>query len=375
MNNHILPLCLLAATLHGTALSAQELSAEQAPAAVPTGLKAKVKRTFGQVFNQVFSEVDSTYIADNRYNLAFMLEQSFWGEKYRMSAHREGELQRISFAPDVTPKIGVYFGWRWIFLGVAFNTSDLMGKNKNEATKKEFVLNLYSSRFGIDLYYRKTGNDFHISSYKNFDLPTDYVGQDFKGFESTVKGLNIYWIFNNRKFSYPAAYSQSTNQRVSCGSFMAGFSYSNHKIGFDYTLLPADMVANMDESLKFNNLQFNDYNLSFGYGYNWVFAKNCLFNLSLMPALSYKKARINGLPANADTQWRSWVNNLNVDLITRAGLTWNNSKYFVGASLYINTYYYHRKELVMTNSFGGLRIYSGFNFWKKRQYRGEEAGK
>ena len=72
MNNHILPLCLLAATLHGTTLSAQELSAEQAPAAVPTGLKAKVKRTFGQVFNQVFSEVDSTYIADNPYNLSYM---------------------------------------------------------------------------------------------------------------------------------------------------------------------------------------------------------------------------------------------------------------------------------------------------------------
>lgn len=353
MRMHVAPLCLTFFLLSAP-ISAQET----------------LKRTFGQVFSKIFSEVDTTYIAENRYNLAFMLEQSFWGEHYRMKArNKEGEPQRISFAPDLTPKIGFYFGWRWIFLGAAFNTSDLMGKNKDEVSKKEFVLNLYSSRFGIDLYYRKTGNDFHIQSYSNFDIPSSYVGEDFKGFQSTLKGLNVYWIFNNRKFSYPAAYSQSTNQRISCGSFMAGFSHSNHKIAFDYTQLPTEMVAHMDESLKFNNLEYSDYNLSFGYGYNWVFAKNCLMNLSLMPAIAYKKAKINGLPANTDSHWASWVNDLNFDMTTRAGITWNNSKYFVGATLYINSYYYHRNDLIMSTSFGSLRIYAGFNFWKKRQYK------
>lgn len=327
------------------------------------------KHTIGQIVGKIFSETDTAYISENRYNLAFMIEQSFWDERYRMSAGRTTGRQRISFTPDVTPKIGIYFGWRWIFLGFAFNTSDLLGKNKQEAKKKELVFNLYSSRIGVDLYYRKTGNNFHISSYDNFDIPSDYIGKDFHGFQSTIKGLNAYWIFNNKKFSYPAAYSQSTNQRISCGSFMAGFSYSDHKIAFDYTQLPSDMIPNIDSSLKFNNLQYNDYNLSFGYGYNWVFAKNCLFNLSLMPALAYKKAKINGLPANTEDHWASWVKDINFDLITRAGLTWNNSKYFVGATLVINTYDYKNQSFKMTHSFGSLRIYAGFNFWKKKQYR------
>ena len=32
----------------------------------------------------------------------------------------------------------------------------------------------------------------------------------FDGFKSSIKGFNLYYIFNHRRFSYPAAYSQST---------------------------------------------------------------------------------------------------------------------------------------------------------------------
>ena len=49
-----------------------------------------------------------------------------------------------------------------------------------------------------------------------------------------MKGLNLYYIFNNRRFSYPAAFSQSTNQRRSAGSFIIGFSVSAHNLDFDH---------------------------------------------------------------------------------------------------------------------------------------------
>ena len=64
-----------------------------------------------------------------------------------------------------------------------------------------------------------------MTSYSQFNLEKDYSRTDFTGFQSNIKGLNAYWIFNHKHFSYPAAYSQSTNQRKSCGSLMAGFAY------------------------------------------------------------------------------------------------------------------------------------------------------
>ena len=151
---------------------------------------------------------------------------------------------------------------------------------------------------------------------------------------------------------------------------MAGFSFSQHNISFDYTQLPEELLTQLKPSLKMHNVKYNDYNLSLGYGYNWVFAKNCLLNVSLMPAIAYKKAKINGHSTNnTQSAWTDWIKDINFDLITRAGLVWNNSKYYVGASLVLHTYDYRKDNFSMTNSFGTLRIYAGFNFWKKKEHR------
>ena len=60
------------------------------------------------------------------------------------------------------------------------------------------------------------------------------------------------------------------------------------------------MQQQLSPSLKFHSLRYTDYNLSVGYGYNWVFARNCLLNISLLPAIAYKKARINDQPTKAE---------------------------------------------------------------------------
>lgn len=315
------------------------------------------------------NDIDTTYITPNLYNLAFMLEQSTWFEHYRLGSNGNDGNQSLNFAPTANTKIGIYFGWRWIFLGLSFDIKKLLGKAKNQAPRKEIVFNLYSSRFGVDLYYRKTGSNFKLNSYSNINTGNKYEGIKFNGLQSSIKGLNAYWIFNYKRFSYPAAYSQSTNQRKSCGSILAGFSYSQHNISFDHTLLPVEIQDELRPSLKFEKVRYNDYNLSVGYGYNWVFAKNCLLNLSLLPAIAYKKAKIDDTLPDNQNKWLGWVNDINFDLITRAGITWNNGKYYVGASLVLHTYDYRKDNFSMTNSFGSLRVYAGFNFWKKKEYR------
>lgn len=60
---------------------------------------------------------------------------------------------------------------------------------------------------------------------------------------------------------------------------------------------------------------------------------------------------------------------MNLDLITRAGIVYNNSKYFIGTSLVMHTYDYRADNFYLNNSFGTIRVYAGFNFSKKKQYR------
>jgi len=319
------------------------------------------------IIGHKINEIDTSYIEPNKYNFAFMLENSNWYEYYRISSN-ENKPQRITIAPNMSYKLGAYFGWKWIFLGWSINLKDLIGNDKSSKKKTEFGLSLYSSMIGGDIYFRKSGSDFKIRSTSGiFDTnEAPSYDKDIDGFSVDIKGVNAYWVFNHKKFSYPAAYSQSSNQRKSAGSFIAGFSYSQHKIYFDDTKLPAPILAKLSDALKFNEINYSDYSLNFGYAYNWVFAKNCLANISVAPAIAYKKSKFNSEEKNYPT-----LKDMNLDLISRLGIVYNDSKYFVGASLVMHTYDYRSNNFYLNNSFGTIRIYAGFNFTKKKQYRSQ----
>lgn len=107
----------------------------------------------------------------------------------------------------------------------------------------------------MDIFYKRTGNSYKIHKITGFSdrIPTDY-SEDFNGLKVKMKGLNLYYIFNNRRFSYPAAFSQSTNQRRSAGSFITGFSVSAHNLDFDYTQLPPIIQETMNPGMKVNHI-------------------------------------------------------------------------------------------------------------------------
>lgn len=320
----------------------------------------KKKKNLFQKVLHLFEDVDTNYIAPNNYNYAFMIENSNFYERYSFSSTQDSE-QYLSIEPKVSNKLGLYFGWKFIFLGYSVDIEHIFG-GKSENRRREFELSLYSSIIGCDIYSRKSGTNFSLRNISDF-YP-GYQGKldkSIKGITVDVEGINLYFIFNHKKFSYRAAYSQSTNQKRSAGSFMAGICLSRHDIHFDYQKLPEQVKNQLDDGLKFERIKYYDYNISAGYGYNWVFAKNWLFNATLMPAIGYKQSNL-----IKSVTPESIINNLNFDFITRLGLTYNNSKYFVGATLFSHTYDYKSKDFGINNNFVTLRVYLGFNFWKKK---------
>ena len=169
-----------------------------------------------------FSDYDTTYVEPNKYNYAFMIDDYTSYEYYTLRGNSPDK-QKIRFSPNPHNKLGFYFGWQIFFIGWSIDLNDL-GKHKKGSNKgTDFELSLYSSKIGVDLYYRRTSNDYKIHDLKGFpkDVPKDY-SMHFKGLKVNMKGINLFYVLNNRRFSYPAAFSQSTNQRKSAGSFIAG---------------------------------------------------------------------------------------------------------------------------------------------------------
>lgn len=334
---------------------------------VTTPKPSAFKRAIKKFMN--FSDFDTLYISPNRYNYALMATHFSNFEYYSVTSEFP-QPQKLSFSPNPHNKIGLYFGWRWIFLGWSVDIDDIYRKTNRKNKGTEFDLSLYSSKLGVDIFYRRTGNNYKIHKIRGFydEIPSDY-SEDFNGLKVDIKGLNLYYIFNNRKSSYPAAFSQSTNQRRNAGTFIAGFSISKHNLDFDYQQLPAYIQERMNPGMKVNKIKYTNANISFGYAYNWVFARNCLACLSLTPAIAYKASDV-----DAETQeGKAWYSKFNLDFLLRAGVVYNNGKYFVGTSFVGKNYNYHRNNFSLDNGFGTLQVYVGFNFHLRKEYRKKET--
>ena len=351
-------------------LSAQ--NTEQIPVTSDRLIAKKPKTNiFKSVVNFIASTYDSTYVTPNKYDFAFMTIYYNDNEYYSIRSTTPNN-QELRFSPRPSNKIGFYFGWDFIFLGWSFDVNDIFDKSAGRSNGSSFQLSLYSPKFGVDLMYVKTGNDYRIHRSKGFGdvLPPGY-NVKFGGLNVNLKGINVYYLFNNKKFSYQSAYSQTTVQKKSCGSCIIGFSSSIHNINFDYENLPSEILDNMNQDMKFHHIKYTNISLSGGYTYSWVFAKNFLANISVSPIIAYKLSRT----TNADQEPKGFFSKFNVDLLVRAGLVYNNGKYFIGSSFLGRNYGYKQKGFMLNNGYGTLQVYAGFNFMLSKKYRDRERAK
>ncbi|MBR5455925.1 MAG: DUF4421 domain-containing protein [Bacteroidaceae bacterium] len=315
-----------------------------------------LKKTEGAI-EKYLDAKDSLYITPNLYNLTVMPQYSYYFEYYRFTSGKSG--QGITLMPRISSKVGLYIGWRWLFFGYNFNLD-------KGAPEKDFNFSFYTSKLGIDLFYRNRDKGYRIRDTRGFTKEAEAYtsrNKNFNGLTIRQIGFNIYYIFNNKKFSYPAAYSQTTTQRISAGSFILGINYNEQSFTFDYSQFSPIVEEQLVPELKFKNIKYKDFCINLGYSYNWVFARNYLANISLTPGVGYKNTSLR-LENSRDI-----LSNINFDLVTRAGIVYNNSKYFAGASLVSHTYTYRKEAISLLNGFGVINIYFGAYFWKKKAKR------
>ncbi|MCD8290962.1 MAG: DUF4421 domain-containing protein [Prevotella sp.] len=334
--------------------------------------KNTVFRRIGKAFTHVFKEfdhIDTAYIEPQHYNYTVMLQNTNNFEMYTLKS-KTG--QSIMFSPEPSVRIGPYLGWRWIFLGYTF---DLRHKI-DDSSNTEFDVSLYSSMFNVDLYYRKT-RDYRINqTFFSDDIERNVLhGTPFPGLTTSTKGFDVYYIFNHHKFSYPAAFSQSTNQRRSHGSPLVGIGFMSNNIDLNSDELKDVVESGMskkglevqvDSGLMFNKVRYTSYSVSGGYAYNWVFAHNWLFAASLSVALAYQKSTGELQHDNSFSLRDFRFGNFNFDGVGRFGLVWNNTKWYAGASTIFHSYNYRKSQFSTNNVFWSLYFYFGVNICRKK---------
>lgn len=206
-------------------------------------------------------DIDTAFVMrpQTKWTLKALLNVS--GAKIESEGVDDGARFKASMTADYKTTVSLGISYLGVSVSMALNPAKLMGKYHDY----ELTFTSYGRRFGWDVVYQDA---------KNFTGWHDHEGMDRIDLQAdmlSVRTLNVnaHYVFNSRRFSYPAAFSQSYIQRRSAGSFLlAASGMGQHAV--------LEWEQKMD--LKMTNI-----GIGAGYGYNFVPSRGWLLHISALP--------------------------------------------------------------------------------------------
>ena len=308
-----------------TSLTAQTQSRAERRARVDSVLSQRYYKT----------PYDTNYVVRPEGRLTLKVRMNQTGNSF----HARGMVNDVYAKADLSTSHKTTFSlaaiYRGIGVGVAINPAKWGGAYKDY----EFNLNCYSSRLSLDLSYQR-------SESLTGDMLFDEVPKRLEQGDATMKVLNVaaYYTFNHRRFSFPAAFTQSYIQRHSAGSFLLAFSGQGQR---------ADTKATYESVLKVTNI-----GIGAGYGYNWVPARNWLLHISALPTFivySHTSLRVNEERIPVKYHFPEVI------ITSRGAIVKQFGNMFVGTSMVFNfTNIGDEEQLAVHNIKWRTRLFVGF---------------
>ena len=262
---------------------------------------------------------DTNYVVrpEGRLTLKVRLNQT--GNDFHAKGTVNGIYSKADLKTSHKTTLSIGASYRGLSAALALNPAKISGAYKDY----EFNLNYYSSRLSLDFSYQRSETlagdvcrDDNLSTMVSGDL--------------TLKTVNLagYYTFNHRRFSYPAAFTQSYIQRRSAGSWLAGISYQGGIIE------TTDALKTRNPNAPDVSIDIGHVGIGGGYGYNWVLGRRWLLHFSMLPTFvvyNRNKMTINGERKEAQHMRFNMIFN------ERAAIVCHFSpRYFAGLTLVMN---------------------------------------
>lgn len=218
--------------------------------------------------------------------------------------------------------------YRGLSLSVALNPAHLAGEKKDY----ELNMNAYGNKFGADVIFHsaKTFEGSVHTPHGDIGIPAGMISQN-------MLTLNAYYAINGRRFSYPAAFSQSWLQKRSCGSLMFGASFMGGVLKARH-----DDATDNPES----RLSIACAGIGVGYGYNLVLRHGWLIHLSALPELVvYSRCRITSDGSRTNMPYRF----PNIIAVGRMAVVRHFGRYFAGFTTVVNTSQLGDRDVLLLN--------------------------
>ena len=295
-------------------------------------------------------DIDTTYITRPQTKWTLTARLNVSGAEIETDGMEGGHHFKSEMQADYKTTLSVGVTYLGFSLCASLNPLKMLGRYNDY----ELNFNSYGRRFGYDVIYQdarnftgwseteglRTGDGTTETRLERITLPADLL---------SVKTLNMnaYYAFNSRRFSYPAAFSQSYIQHRSAGSILLGAS-----------AMAQEGTVN-GEKLNMQQMKYKMTNIGLGagYGYNYVPHQGWLLHISSIPTfIVYSNTSM----SYGDTKV-SMKHRFPEVIITGRGAViyqWRNK--FLGMSMVFNfTNIGHEESLAVHNVKWRLRTFFG----------------
>ena len=198
------------------------------------------------------------------------------------------------FQPRYESSIGAWIGYRGYGLGYSYSFRRSQGRNFSIGmTGANYGLNLRTRRFMTNQIDVNIWGHDEDGAFEFNNLPA----QTWEDIKVKTAILDGFYMFNGKRFSYAAAYDQSTIQVRSAGSFMLGLMW--FQTSLDYSARQnALFIQSMGD---IGRIKIHEGSIGVGYAFNWVPVRNLLINVTAMPMVAlYNRTKIYRYDSNYD---------------------------------------------------------------------------
>lgn len=242
--------------------------------------------------------------------------------------------QRATFTTDLSDKMGVFATYRGYGFGYSFMP------RRGRKNDGEFNFRFFCRRFGIETDFCRATSFAADINATDTSFSIDRGDIDFK-----MRMFSVYYVFNNTKFAFPAAFDKSYTQIRSCGSVLLGASLATAKM----TTSPHDF-----------DIMSSCGGFGVGYGYNFVTKKKFLFHLSVIPTFMIWEE--NEVKTTSGKQFMAH-NYSDLCIWGRAAASYNFKRVFVGADYVLYATLLGNRRAVSTRFTRNItRFFVGFWF-------------
>lgn len=289
---------------------------------------------------------DTNYVSRPQTKWTLIGRVNMSGARIRAEGQANGSPFETEMKADYKTTVSVGVSYMGLSLNLSINPAKMFGKYHDY----ELGFRSYGKRFGFDIAYQDAHN---FKGWHEVDGVRQEMTMSEDMFKLRTLNVNAYYVFNYRRFSYPAAFAHSFIQRRSAGSFLLAASgqgqhgkVAGDEEGADGERQPLDF--------KMTNIA-----IGAGYGYNYVPGRSWLIHLSALPTYVFYT---NSSITVGDTRIPLHHHFPEGIITTRAAIVKQIGRNkFAGISAVYNfTNIGYDKELAIRNQKWNTRLYFGF---------------